>query len=256
MSDFVNVGMRHEPPAGVWFAGAHYSVEWGQELNPGERNRVTPGVVGLAALPQTESRHACSLLAPLFADLRVLSICARNVVALAAAAPVLARPSAMKLFPEETLLLVRTPNAGELFDRLRETSTGTDGPRSAACAVRRAALRQRGRSVHRRRWPSGWACRGRNCRTCRGRKWRLRSSRGAITCRRSCCWSIRAKTPSVARAVARFGARADQGGWRRDDHRDDRGRGGDGRPRGRQSRSHGRPVREGAHDRRRDRSRT
>ena len=43
---------------------------------------------------------------------------------LAAAAPVLARPSAMKLFPEETLLLVRTPNAGELFERLRETSTG------------------------------------------------------------------------------------------------------------------------------------
>jgi ribosomal protein S18 acetylase RimI-like enzyme len=43
----------------------------------------------------------------------------------AAAAPVLAaRPSAMKLFPEETLLLVRTPNAGELFERLRETSTG------------------------------------------------------------------------------------------------------------------------------------
>ncbi len=35
-----------------------------------------------------------------------------------------ARPSAMKLFPEETLLLVRTPNAGELFTRLRETATG------------------------------------------------------------------------------------------------------------------------------------
>ncbi len=41
------------------------------------------------------------------------------------AAPALAeRPSAMKLFPEETLLLVRTPNAGELFERVRDTATG------------------------------------------------------------------------------------------------------------------------------------
>ena len=47
-----------------------------------------------------------------------------GLLLLAAAAPVLARPSAMKLFPEETLLLVRTPNAGELFERLRETATG------------------------------------------------------------------------------------------------------------------------------------
>ena len=30
----------------------------------------------------------------------------------------------MKLFPEETLLLVRTPNAGDLFDRFRETAMG------------------------------------------------------------------------------------------------------------------------------------
>ena len=50
-------------------------------------------------------------------------ICA-GMLLLASSAPVLARPSAMKLFPEETLLLVRTPNAGDLFDRLRETATG------------------------------------------------------------------------------------------------------------------------------------
>jgi len=43
---------------------------------------------------------------------------------LAGVASVEARPSAMKLFPEETLLLVRTPNLGEMLDRLRETSTG------------------------------------------------------------------------------------------------------------------------------------
>jgi hypothetical protein len=35
-----------------------------------------------------------------------------------------ARPSALKLLPEETLLLVRTPNAGELFERFRDTQTG------------------------------------------------------------------------------------------------------------------------------------
>ena len=43
---------------------------------------------------------------------------------LSGALPALARPSAMKLFPEETLLLVRTPNVGELLERLRDTSTG------------------------------------------------------------------------------------------------------------------------------------
>jgi hypothetical protein len=43
---------------------------------------------------------------------------------LAAASPLLARPSAMKLFPEETLLLVRTPSAGDLFDRFRDTTMG------------------------------------------------------------------------------------------------------------------------------------
>ncbi len=47
-----------------------------------------------------------------------------GLLCLSAALPVLARPSAMKLFPEETLLLVRTPNAGDLFDRLRDTATG------------------------------------------------------------------------------------------------------------------------------------
>lgn len=36
----------------------------------------------------------------------------------------LARPSALKLFPEETLLLVRTPNAGDMFERFRDTQTG------------------------------------------------------------------------------------------------------------------------------------
>ena len=51
------------------------------------------------------------------------AICA-GMLLLASASPVLARPSAMKLFPEETLLLVRTPNAGELLERLRETSSG------------------------------------------------------------------------------------------------------------------------------------
>lgn len=36
----------------------------------------------------------------------------------------MARPSALKLLPEETLLLVRTPNAGDLFERFRDTQTG------------------------------------------------------------------------------------------------------------------------------------
>src|SRR3990172_1792450 len=47
-----------------------------------------------------------------------------GMLAFAAASPVLARPSAMKLFPEETLLLVRTPNVGELLERFRETAMG------------------------------------------------------------------------------------------------------------------------------------
>ncbi|MEX2092536.1 MAG: hypothetical protein WD971_07650, partial [Pirellulales bacterium] len=51
------------------------------------------------------------------------AICA-GMLLLASSAPALARPSAMKLFPEETLLLVRTPSAGDLLDRLRETAGG------------------------------------------------------------------------------------------------------------------------------------
>jgi hypothetical protein len=47
-----------------------------------------------------------------------------GVLLAAATVPASARPSALKLLPEETLLLVRTPNAGELFDRFRETATG------------------------------------------------------------------------------------------------------------------------------------
>jgi len=51
------------------------------------------------------------------------AICAGTLL-LASTAPATARPSALKLLPEETLLLVRTPNVGELLDRLRETGTG------------------------------------------------------------------------------------------------------------------------------------
>ncbi|MGD9636084.1 MAG: hypothetical protein AB7G28_12230 [Pirellulales bacterium] len=40
------------------------------------------------------------------------------------AAAAVARPSALLLLPEETLLLVRTPNAGDLFERFRDTQTG------------------------------------------------------------------------------------------------------------------------------------
>ena len=47
-----------------------------------------------------------------------------GIVLLLASLPASARPSAMKLFPEETLLLARTPNAGELYERLRDTNTG------------------------------------------------------------------------------------------------------------------------------------
>lgn len=36
----------------------------------------------------------------------------------------LGRPSALLLLPEETLLLVRTPSAGDLFERFRDTQTG------------------------------------------------------------------------------------------------------------------------------------
>lgn len=35
-----------------------------------------------------------------------------------------ARPTALQLLPEETLLLVRTPNAGDMFERFRDTQTG------------------------------------------------------------------------------------------------------------------------------------
>ena len=59
-------------------------------------------------------RQVCGILAAISA----------GTVVLLAASLVSARPSAMKLFPEETLLLVRTPNAGELFDRMRDTNTG------------------------------------------------------------------------------------------------------------------------------------
>jgi hypothetical protein len=55
---------------------------------------------------------------------RLSAVISAGFLLLAAVSPLLARPSAMKLFPEETLLLVRTPNAGELFDRLRDTATG------------------------------------------------------------------------------------------------------------------------------------
>jgi hypothetical protein len=40
------------------------------------------------------------------------------------AAPALAHPSSMKLFPQETLLLVRTPNIRELLDRFKDTNGG------------------------------------------------------------------------------------------------------------------------------------
>jgi ribosomal protein S18 acetylase RimI-like enzyme len=56
---------------------------------------------------------------------RVLSISVCLWALLAAASAAMAdRPSAMKLFPEETLLLVRTPNLSELFEQYRETATG------------------------------------------------------------------------------------------------------------------------------------
>jgi len=51
------------------------------------------------------------------------AICA-ELLLLVIATAVLARPSAMKLFPEETLLLVRTPSAGDMFDRFRDTAMG------------------------------------------------------------------------------------------------------------------------------------
>jgi hypothetical protein len=41
-----------------------------------------------------------------------------------AASPALAHPSAMKLFPQETLLLLRTPNIHEFFDRFKDTNGG------------------------------------------------------------------------------------------------------------------------------------
>ncbi len=48
------------------------------------------------------------------------AVAAVSIVATLAAA----RPSALELLPEETLLLVRTPNAGEMFERFRDTQTG------------------------------------------------------------------------------------------------------------------------------------
>lgn len=56
---------------------------------------------------------------------RIVTIAVCMSILLAVAAPSQAvRPSAMKLFPEETLLLVRTPNIHETVTRLKETSTG------------------------------------------------------------------------------------------------------------------------------------
>ncbi len=55
---------------------------------------------------------------------RLLAAICGGMLLLVATRSVLARPSALKLLPEETLLLVRTPNAGELLARLRETATG------------------------------------------------------------------------------------------------------------------------------------
>jgi hypothetical protein len=46
------------------------------------------------------------------------------VAGLSLASVAAARPSALKLFPEETLLLVRTPSVGDLFERFRDTQTG------------------------------------------------------------------------------------------------------------------------------------
>jgi len=51
------------------------------------------------------------------------AICA-GMLLLASSTPVLARPSAMKLFPEETLVFVRMSNAREFGEHLSETSTG------------------------------------------------------------------------------------------------------------------------------------
>lgn len=46
------------------------------------------------------------------------------VASLLLASLAVARPSALKLLPEETLLLVRTPSVGDLFERFRDTQTG------------------------------------------------------------------------------------------------------------------------------------
>lgn len=56
--------------------------------------------------------------------LQVAAASAAGLLLAALVAPASARPSAMKLFPEETLLLVRTPSAGDLFERFRETAMG------------------------------------------------------------------------------------------------------------------------------------
>ena len=75
------------------------------------------------------------------------AICA-GMLLLASAAPVLARPSAMKLFPEETLLSGADAQRRRAVRSAAGDVDGADGPRSAACAVCRAVVRQRGRSVH------------------------------------------------------------------------------------------------------------
>jgi ribosomal protein S18 acetylase RimI-like enzyme len=53
-----------------------------------------------------------------------VSIAVCLLVSFGATAVLADRPSAMKLFPEETLLLVRTPNVHEFAERLKETATG------------------------------------------------------------------------------------------------------------------------------------
>jgi hypothetical protein len=55
----------------------------------------------------------------------VLLLAALTAVMLAfSVAPAVAHPSSMKLFPQETLLLVRTPNIHEFLDRFKDTNGG------------------------------------------------------------------------------------------------------------------------------------
>jgi len=59
-------------------------------------------------------RHACLLLGLFLA-----------IMWLASGPPALAeRPSTMKLFPEETFVFVRTPDAHEMVERFKQTATG------------------------------------------------------------------------------------------------------------------------------------